>query len=686
MRKTEGGILEQIVLYATSILLVFFLGWIFIHASGKIPLAKNIFKGNMYRIILPGVGLFIMVMLFLTWKVSKLQEKYLKAGIGFLGCLIVLLQFLYLYYVRVYVNYDNLLVLNQAVEMQTTGKIDPSFFNEYFLRYPHNYPMVILMYYVLRLAGSIGFTNVYWTAAAFGLLCMDVALTAGAGIVRKMYGWKPCFIYMAFCVCNPVVYVWIPWYYTTLSAMPFFIAGIYFVVCAGKAESIKKQIICGIFAGAALGLGIRIRVTAAIFLIALIICGIAGEYWKKKGIRYFIAAMGIFLAVTWCACGQIQKKYVDFDCEDKAFPVTHYIMMGLGGEGTFKPEDLAFTQSFDGKEEKIEANLEEAHRRFKKMGWAGFVKLLGRKLVITWHDGSMGFQDRWMNEIQPSDGYLYLIGEKNDIFLAYMQIYYVMSLLLMILGTVGSLIKKRTGMNLILRLTLLGTIIFFMFWEAQNRYSLFMTFVFTVLSLDGLFFLVRGFGKISEKYGKPAAKIGVGCGMGVLAVIFGVVLYQPVFRQSISYCDYSVRNMYSVGENLKNITEHDVIEQSFATDRPFNTVYISGGFADNGSAQGGCLLEIRDGEESTVASRELTGEEIAAGQIMATFDTVMPAQKTEYTIRISPRGITAENPMYLQRFNGAIDIYPDGRLTRGTEGEKGDLIFSVYQNKQGKYF
>lgn len=621
MRKTEGGILEQIVLYATSILLVFFLGWIFIHASGKIPLAKNIFKGNMYRIILPGVGLFIMVMLFLTWKVSKLQEKYLKAGIGFLGCLIVLLQFLYLYYVRVYVNYDNLLVLNQAVEMQTTGKIDPSFFNEYFLRYPHNYPMVILMYYVLRLAGSIGFTNVYWTAAAFGLLCMDVALTAGAGIVRKMYGWKPCFIYMAFCVCNPVVYVWIPWYYTTLSAMPF-----------------------------------------------------------------FIAAMGIFLAVTWCACGQIQKKYVDFDCEDKAFPVTHYIMMGLGGEGTFKPEDLAFTQSFDGKEEKIEANLEEAHRRFKKMGWAGFVKLLGRKLVITWHDGSMGFQDRWMNEIQPSDGYLYLIGEKNDIFLAYMQIYYVMSLLLMILGTVGSLIKKRTGMNLILRLTLLGTIIFFMFWEAQNRYSLFMTFVFTVLSLDGLFFLVRGFGKISEKYGKPAAKIGVGCGMGVLAVIFGVVLYQPVFRQSISYCDYSVRNMYSVGENLKNITEHDVIEQSFATDRPFNTVYISGGFADNGSAQGGCLLEIRDGEESTVASRELTGEEIAAGQIMATFDTVMPAQKTEYTIRISPRGVTAENPMYLQRFNGAIDIYPDGRLTRGTEGEKGDLIFSVYQNKQGKYF
>ena len=106
------GLWKRIVIYITSFFLMIFLGWIIIHASGKVPMAKNIFQGSMYRIILPSVVVFIIAMSCVMKKSNMLSPHNLKVGIVVMGGLIVLIQLLYLYYIRVFVYYENLQVLN----------------------------------------------------------------------------------------------------------------------------------------------------------------------------------------------------------------------------------------------------------------------------------------------------------------------------------------------------------------------------------------------------------------------------------------------------------------------------------------------------------------------------------------------------------------------------------------------
>ena len=163
MRKT--------VLYLTSFLLLGCLGWVFFHALCTIPQAKNILKNRtVFPLILAGsIFLLLLFVKLADWCRSWKKHTLMKAtAIVFL--LILVLQFLYLYYVRYWVGYDNLLVLDEAWYMQTDGHISPDFYDSYFQRYPHNHPVTILLYWVLKAAGKLGVSGLYWPSHLLGLV------------------------------------------------------------------------------------------------------------------------------------------------------------------------------------------------------------------------------------------------------------------------------------------------------------------------------------------------------------------------------------------------------------------------------------------------------------------------------------------------------------------------------------
>ena len=169
MRKT--------VLYLTSFLLLGCLGWVFFHALCTIPQAKNILKNRtVFPLILAGsIFLLLLFVKLADWCRSWKKHTLMKAtAIVFL--LILVLQFLYLYYVRYWVGYDNLLVLDEAWYMQTDGHISPDFYDSYFQRYPHNHPVTILLYWVLKIAGKLGVSGLYWPSHLLGLVSIDLAL------------------------------------------------------------------------------------------------------------------------------------------------------------------------------------------------------------------------------------------------------------------------------------------------------------------------------------------------------------------------------------------------------------------------------------------------------------------------------------------------------------------------------
>ena len=143
-------------------------------------------------------------------------------------------------------------------------------------------------------------------------------------------------------------------------------------------------------------------------------------------------------------------------------------MMGVGGDGTYKKKDVEFTARIPGEEAKTKADLQEAGKRIRNLGVKGTISLAGEKMLTVWQDGSCGFQSEWLYPLKDSRAFQYICGEKNDLFLYWAQIFYVMILFLTLAGTAASMISGRMGTGMLLRLVLLGNILFYLMWEHRT--------------------------------------------------------------------------------------------------------------------------------------------------------------------------------------------------------------------------
>ena len=72
--------------------------------------------------------------------------------------------------------------------------------------------------------------------------------------------------------------------------------------------------------------------------------------------------------------------------------------------------------------------------------------------------------------------------------------------------------------------------------------------------------------------------------------------------------------------------------------------------------------------------------------LIFTFDPIVPDGETVYTIVIEPKGIRENHALQLYRFNSSMDLYPAGKLSCNGREEKGNLIFSVYEESTGTIF
>lgn len=316
------------------------------------------------------------------------------------------------------------------------------------------------------------------------------------------------------------------------------------------------------------------------------------------------------------------------------------------------------------------------------------LSLAGRKMRITWQDGSCGFQSEWLYPLKDSRIFQYICGERNDPFLCWAQIFYVLVLFLTIWGTISDMRNGRTGVGLLMRLLLLGNILFYLGWEAQNRYSIGMNGVLLFLAADALDGLCaekaktagRSLQKLAEK--KNVWRIMT----GTMAVILVVLLYRPLFTEETSWREFSVRNIYRAGKNLENIVSGERVTQTFTASSAFDCILVQGYLKNGEVSDGGCQVEIQDETGKTLVSTFLTAQQIAENQLDLSFEPVVPEKETVYTIVIEPRGIRKDHALQLYRFNSSMDLYPNGKLSRNGKEENGNLIFSVYQIKTGTIF
>lgn len=689
-KRTER-ILLGICSCVVGILMLIYLVWILLQAGKRIPFAASVFANvNAAGLVIPGAAALAMLFFLLYSAVGSLAAGRQKILAGGVLAGMILLQMVFLYFVRYYVIYDNVLVLSEIKHMLETGHIDPLHFNYYYQRYPHNFPITIFLYGLFKAASILGVLDWYWTPALIGMVSIDIACVFSVLTIARIRNARTACLLAAILLLNPLLYAWIPWCYTTVVSLPFLMGALYFVVVLWQTDTFSTRLIAALCLGIFAAVGIKIRATTGILFIACAIVFVLRSGWKRlraSSWGIMLAVILPYLAVT-AGMNHAIDKYVDFDRERNAFTVTHYLMMGLGPEGTFNPADVEFSLSMPGKEERQAANIAECRRRVENWGLEGLIGLWGRKVRTTWADGSGGLQQAWTQPAGESNIYLYMIGDKNDLFLLYCQLFYVLLLILAAGHAVRMLFVHRIDAVFLLMLTILGHFIFYMLWEAQNHYSIAMTCIFCMLGCLGAADAADHLGQNLVKDSRSAASRYVAAEIilgFVCAAVFAGGVIQRIRGFEMRWNEYLIRNTYSMGDGLGPVKDGDVIEQEFYAETPFNHVSLMLSPGSVPETGGALLLEVIDDENNEIITGRLSAEEIAAREVHVRSAAVIPERKTHYRLRIRTEGTRQTDQLQLLRFNADLDLSPETRLIRNNEAENGDLCFSISYEGTGSY-
>lgn len=647
-----------------------------------------------------GIGLLLLLC------VRKVTDKWETRRIQvMMGCIFVAMlcgQLFFLFYMKINLRYDALKVLDEAISVCKTGSVSATHLDGYFARYTNNYPILFLTVGILKFARGLGIINENYAHAGIvlgvvNILAIDVAAFFSIKLIQKLRGSKDAFMGLLMIACNPLFYIWVPFYYTNTMAMPFLAILLYlfYLLSCDMELSDKKTILYSFLLGIFFILGVKIRATTLFTVIAgslfLILQKNNTEQkgvvcLKKIGIRLVAAIFGIVLASG--AYQLTERALIPFDYSESAFPVIHWINMGAGGTGEYSIVDEQTTMGYATKEEKTEANLEAYKRRISELGLGGYVKLMFEKLKLTFADAGAGYHSELGVSDLYQDANLYLVGGKSDVIGALIQVNYLICLLCCMLAIVHLLKKKQTNFYYVIFINILGGFFFHMLWEAGTIYSLSFAMLFPFGVSVGIEMLKNLLNAGKQAVRKPLQKAAFLLGSVLLyaSILFTAAgLYHKATEEAFETNDAVVNQyIYEWGDE-DILADGEIYEQSFYGNRAFSRIsfQVRNLAGETNDAQYQITLLKEDG---TVAE---TFEVNAADYgdydfVRLTCQEIKNETPCNYLLKIcKTAGSEANNLVFLSYKTGNYDAYSYGELKEYENNR--DLCFSVYESRKQPY-
>lgn len=653
-------------------------------------------------LVILAVSLFLFAGLLLIWRMLQQQSEKARKRLAFI-CMLLLAagQLAFLFLIRPMLRYDHLKIFDMALEMLETHTISDTYEAGYFARYTNNYPITILTYWILLLLSRLGLPEQLFLTAVqmVNMTCILVSIWLGYLILIELSNQKRAVFYLICCVLCPLSYVWAGYYYTATLSMPFLMAILYLYLRLSRTISFRNRILLGGLLGAVLILGYKLRATAMIAFIAVVIAA-ALNFLSMQGsariqaLKKYAGSAAAFVltaALSLSFWNASVNRYVAFDYKNTGFPMIHWVAMSARWDGSFDQTDESFTSSFETKEEKVEANKEVLLSRIQDAGPAGLMVLAGRKLLNTWADGT----DSYLAENSYctfSRLYDCILGNQSGFLTIYAQAFRTLQMLIIGASALIALFvlkrkKKAPGLFLI-QLTLLGAIAFHLIWETNPLYSISFTYLCLMLLSDGIVSIAE------EKPLIPVLNQGWTFCAGAFVLLLVLLIFgkKELVETPIEKRHYIVdQYQYTSNDTGYVASYNEVYEQTFTADRPFNRISIQ-------------VINPLDGYNQSAFTVKLTREDGAvlydnphfpSGLVDKTNryefileDTIIPDGPVSYTFTIAPGYIEEENSLeFLYYHTGNCDMYPGGSLKiAGEEQKKGDLAFAVYEYEVTTYF
>lgn len=368
--------------------------------------------------------------------------------------------------------------------------------DNYFATYPNNIFLFLIFKVFYKVIFAItGSTDIIYivllNAVVTFIAIIFIYLTA-----VKLWGPHMGLFTGIVCLFFAPFYVHVAYYYTDTFSLPFIIIPIYLYLCALNSKKAVSKYILFISAGIILTLGFKLKATIAIVLVAMFIHLFLSQKiltaLKYTGV---MAASCIIIFFSYNAVVNQLNIVSEEEAYAQQMPYTHWLMMGLKGEGAwledyggFNAQDVEYTLSFPNIDEKTDATIREIKKRVSEYGLTGLLQHWTNKAVHnTWGDGTY-FIFREGRTQPETDSKLWdfvlTTGKYYDIFYYYCQGFHLAVLTLLMISLLIGIKKGIVNGTLLFKLAIYGLFLFLLIWETRSRYVYGFTSLLLLIAVD----------------------------------------------------------------------------------------------------------------------------------------------------------------------------------------------------------
>lgn len=369
--------------------------------------------------------------------------------------------------------------------------------NKYFSYCPNNVFLTFLFSLPIRLGAMVGINNTYLCIIIFQCFlfaCAGYFVYSTANILLDGE-WAFCawVLYVLMAGLSPWVVV--PYSDATGLFFPILLVWLYLKMRRSKCAWVYLMVLTFICY-----IGYSIKPQIIIVGIAMLLLAVA-SLTRAKMRKWRTAVKGIvggiigLLIGSICVSACVKATHLELD-EELTFGLPHYFMLGLNEEygGVINIVDQDFSMSFDSVEERNAANWDVALDRLQDLGVGGLLTLWKNKTLTNFADGTFawwqegGFYAQEMYEgiyniRSILTSYFYETGSRHEWFKNYSQTLWMG---LLVLVTIAAFRRKEGMEESVLKLAIVGLILFEMIFEARARYLFTYVPVFVLLACMGL--------------------------------------------------------------------------------------------------------------------------------------------------------------------------------------------------------
>ncbi len=330
----------------------------------------------------------------------------------------------------------------------------PEIHNHYFAVYPNNHMLFTVVYGLYKteylLTGNVSDV----LPVVLNIISLNISYIIMYKTAKLLYNPEKSLVCAFRGIMFTPLITYSAFFYTDSMSMPWITGALYLYIKWRIYGNIYNMTLCG----AVLAVAYKFKGSAVIMIPAIIIDMIFFVDRKRK-VMNFTLFMGVF-SLFCIISGSISRNIIglnDCELERYRFPLIHWVMMSADGRGGYCPEDFRYTLSFNGYDNKINADIERLSEKLSDGGISGFSEHLVNKISYTWRDGT--YMAGYYNK------YSFLKSYGFYIFTALCQFTMMFRIVR------KSFFEKEVSDNeLISRIMLFGVAVFLMIWETRCRY------------------------------------------------------------------------------------------------------------------------------------------------------------------------------------------------------------------------